>query len=92
MSRRAVRRPGQRSPRHVPPSPEATGVAGTVSPWNSPICLTVRALGPLIDRAAVARVDSIVAEATSYAEVIGPSAIAGFQNITTYATAVPRQH
>ncbi|MEV8546763.1 aldehyde dehydrogenase family protein [Streptomyces sp. NPDC051572] len=29
-------------------SPEAMGVAGIISPWNSPVCLTVRALGPAI--------------------------------------------
>lgn len=29
-------------------SPEAAGVAGVISPWNSPIVLTVRSIGPAI--------------------------------------------
>ncbi|MGP3944377.1 aldehyde dehydrogenase family protein [Streptomyces sp. 6N106] len=29
-------------------APEAAGVAGIISPWNSPIVLTVRAIGPAL--------------------------------------------
>jgi betaine-aldehyde dehydrogenase len=71
-------------------SPEAMGVAGIISPWNSPICLTVRALGPAIGAGCTAVVklpgqtaltNSLLAEAVAVTESLPP----GVVNILTEA-------
>lgn len=71
-------------------SPEAMGVAGIISPWNSPVCLTVRALGPAIGAGCTAVVklpgqtaltNALFAEAVAATESLPP----GVVNILTEA-------
>ncbi|AZS88790.1 aldehyde dehydrogenase family protein [Streptomyces griseoviridis] len=71
-------------------SPEAMGVAGIISPWNSPLCLTVRALGPAIGAGCTAVVklpgqtaltNALFSEAVAATESLPP----GVVNVLTEA-------
>lgn len=93
--------------RYFHSSPEAMGVAGIISPWNSPICLTVRALGPAIGAGCTAVVklpgqtaltNSLLAEAVAATESL-PSGVvsilteAGNEAApTSAASSPPRPH